>query len=367
MMPWPLSVPVLSDGTVTLRAHVPGDIDPMLEMAVDPATVQWTSIPVPYSREHSEQFALHDIPRGWDEGTWRGWAVEVDGRFAGNVDVRGRPIADLGFALHPWARGRGIMAAAVRLAVDWALTEGETDVVHWRANVGNVASLRVAHAAGFALHGTTPRLLHQRGQLLDAWTGSFGFGDAPVPRTPWVGDTVIESDRLRLRPLGPDDTERLVEAGADPRTRHWIAGLPSPYTRADAERFLADAAWRAATGDRATWCVADRDTDRLLGRVDLADLRGLGGGSGEVAYWAHPDARGRGLTTAAVQLAVDHAFAVLGLRRLSLYAAAGNAASNAVAVACGFTRTGTQHRAEPLGDGSFDDLHAYELLGTPRP
>jgi RimJ/RimL family protein N-acetyltransferase len=362
MMPWPLSVPVLSDGTVTLRAHVPGDLDPMLEMAVDPVTVQWTSIPVPYSREHSEQFALHDVPRGWDEGTWRGWAVEVDGRFAGNVDVRGRPVADLGFALHPWARGRGVMAAAVRLAVDWALTEGETDVVHWRANVGNVASLRVAHAAGFTLHGTTPRLLHQRGQLLDAWTGSFGFGDVPLPRTSWVGDAVLKSDRLRLRPFGPGDIERLVEASTDPETRHWIAGLPSPYTRADAERFLADAAWRAATGDRATWCVADPATDRLLGRVDLADLHALGGDGGEIAYWTHPDARGQGLTSEAVRLVIDHAFSALGRRRLTLYAAAGNQASHAIATGNGFTAYGTQTAAEPLGDGTYADLVGYELL-----
>ncbi len=359
---WPMSVPVLSDGVVTLRAHVPSDIDLMLDMAQDPEAVRWTAIPTPHTREMSEQFAFETIPRAWDEGTARGWAIEVDGRFAGNIDVRKEPIADIGYVLHPWARGRGVMVRAVGLAIDWVLNNTLVEIVHWGAHVGNIASLRVAHAAGFTLHGTMPGMLHERGRLIDAWTASFRFGDSPVPRTRWVGDTVIESDRLRLRPFGPDDIERLVEAGADPRTRHWIAGLPSPYTRADAERFLADAAWRAATGDRATWCVADRDTDRLLGRVDLADLRGLGGGSGEVAYWAHPDARGRGLTTAAVQLAVDHAFAVLGLRRLSVYAAAGNAASNAVAVACGFTRTGTQHRAEPLGDGSFDDLHAYELM-----
>ena len=33
---WPLSVPVLSDGVVTLRAHTPADVDAMLEMAAGP-------------------------------------------------------------------------------------------------------------------------------------------------------------------------------------------------------------------------------------------------------------------------------------------------------------------------------------------
>jgi RimJ/RimL family protein N-acetyltransferase len=45
-----------------------------------------------------------------------------------------------------------------------------------------------------------------------------------------------------------------------------------------------------------------------------------------------------------------------------LYAAADNPASNAIAVAAGYTHYGTQRAAERLGDGSFDDLHGYELL-----
>jgi RimJ/RimL family protein N-acetyltransferase len=356
---WPMSVPVLSDGVVTLRAHTPADLDAMLEMAQDPTMVRWTAVPTPHTREMSEQFALHHVPRGWDDGTARGWAIEVDGRYAGNLDVRAQPIADIGFALHPAARGRGVVTRAVRLAVDWCLNHTPVEVVHWRAHVGNEASLRVAHATGFTLHGTTRGILHERGRVLDAWTGSIRFGDAPLPRTPWVGSEVIESGRLRLRPFGPGDLDRVVEACSDPVSRHWLADLPSPYTPAVAEQYLAECAWNAATGTKATWCVADRASDRLLGNVAVMDLRGI---SGEVGYWLHPDARGRGVMTEAVGLVVDHAWSVLGRERLTLYAAAGNTASNAVARAAGFTPYGTQHRAETLGDGTHDDLVGYELL-----
>lgn len=356
---WPMNVPVLVDELVTLRAHVPGDVDAMLEMAHDPDMIRWTAIPTPHTREMSEHFALEHIPAGWNEGTSRGWAIEVDGRYAGNVDLRQEPIADIGFALHPWARGRGVMVRAVRLAVDWALNNTAVEVVHWRAHVGNEASLRVAHAAGFTLHGTSPGILHERGRVLDAWTGSIRFGDAPVPRTPWVGSQIVESDRLRLRPFTAHDVERIVQACSDPISRHWLATLPSPYTRAAAERYLADCAWNAANGTQATWCVADRDTDTMIGNVAVMDLRN---GGGELGYWMHPDARGRGLMTEAVGLVVEHAWTALDRHRLTLYAAAGNAASNAIATANGFTRYGTQHRAEPLGDGSYDDANGYELL-----
>jgi RimJ/RimL family protein N-acetyltransferase len=68
--------------------------------------------------------------------------------------------------------------------------------------------------------------------------------------------------------------------------------------------------------------------------------------------------------TEAVRAVAQHAFDPVGLdrTRLALYAAAGNPASNAVAVAAGFRLFGTQSAAERLGDGSVDDLHGYELL-----
>ena len=66
----------------------------------------------------------------------------------------------------------------------------------------------------------------------------------------------------------------------------------------------------------------------------------------------------------AVRAIAAHAFDPTGLDRshLVLYAAAGNPASNAVAVAAGFRHFGTQTAAERLGDGSVDDLRGYELL-----
>ena len=363
-MKWPLCVPVLSDGVVTLRAHTPADTDALVEMGNDAEMRRWTSIPVPNTREMSEQYAFTVVPRGWEDGARRGWAIEVEGRFAGNIDIRETPIAEIGFALHPSARGRGVMARAVRLAVDWALSEGGVEIVHWRSHVGNEASLRVAHQTGFTLHALIPGLLHERGQVIDAWTGSIRFGDSPLPITSWAESTVLESDRLRLRPFTEADIPRIVEACSDQVSRHFLAGLPHPYTPAIARSYLADCVWQAAIGAKATWAVADRQTDELLGNIAVMDMLGINPTSGEIGYWTHPAARGRGIMTEATKMIVRHALDPDGLdrRRLVLYAAADNPASNAIAVAAGYTRYGTQRAAERLGDGSFDDLHGYELL-----
>ncbi|MEV7397305.1 GNAT family N-acetyltransferase [Aeromicrobium sp. NPDC092404] len=363
-MRWPLNVPVLSDGVVTLRAHTPGDLDAMVEMGNDPEMQRWTAIPIPNTREMGELYAMTVLPRGWDDGTHRGWAIELDGRFAGNIDIRQTPIADIGFALHPWARGRGAMSRAVRLAVDWALAEGGIEIVHWRAHVGNVASLRVAHRAGFTLHGLVPGMLHERGRVIDAWTGSFRFGDSPLPTAPWAESAVLESDRVRLRPFTDADVPRIVEACTDPVSRHFLSGLPHPYTPTVARSYVADCVWQAATGAKASWAIADRETDELLGNIAVMDMAGIDPTSAEIGYWMHPAARGRGVMTEATRMVVRHALDPKGLdrRRLVLYAAADNPASNAVAVAAGYSLFGTQRAAERLGDGSFDDLHGYELL-----
>lgn len=363
-LPFPLGVPVLTDGFVTLRAHKPDDIEPVYEMATDPATQRWTGIPVPYQRGDAEEFVGRIIPAGWDTAQSLSWAIEVDGRFAGNVDIRGAgPVTDIGFVLHPKARGRGVMKAAVDLAVQYAFAEGGKEVVHWRAQVGNEASLRVAHACGFTLHGTTPGLLYENGRVHDAWTASIRFGDAPTPRTRWRS-SLIETAALRLRPLEERDLERIVEACNDPLTRLYLAGLPRPYGIAQAAEYRADSVWQAATGGKETWIFCDPKTEELLGTVAVMGLRGVDEGSGEIGYWTHPSARGRGLTIAAVRAAIEHAFSPDGLdrRRLTLYAAASNGPSNAVARAANFTAFGTQRAAEPLGDGSFDDLVGYELV-----
>jgi ribosomal-protein-alanine N-acetyltransferase len=360
---WPLNVPVLSDGVVTLRAHTPADIDRALQMALDREMVRWTSVPTPHSRAMSEQFALEVIPKNWNDGTAMCWAIEFEGRYAGNVDVRGKGVlVDIGFGLHPDCRGRGVMTAAVALAIDHAFVEAGKEAIQWHSHVGNVASLRVAHACGFRLHGTQPDLLLERGRILDGWTGSIRFGDAPAPRTAWLEST-LETDRLRLRPLSESDVPRIVEACTDPGTRHFLSHLPDPYGIAEARAHVHDCWWHAATGGRETWAVADTD-DRLLGTISVMDLNGSTEGTGEIGYWTHPDARGRGVMTEAVGAVVAHAFDPEGLDldRLVIVAADGNTASLRIAESLAFTRYGTEHGTARLADGTTTDHHLYERL-----
>ena len=120
----------------------------------------------------------------------------------------------------------------------------------------------------------------------------------------------------------------------------------------------------ASMGSGVTWAMADPATNRHLGNLGLPRL---GRDEAEIGYWAHPDARGRGVTSEAVGLLIRHAFidvedGGLGFSRLTLKAAATNLASQHIARTNGMSEYGRERRSEVLGDGSPDDLVLFDLL-----
>jgi RimJ/RimL family protein N-acetyltransferase len=165
-------VPELRRGDVLLRAHTEADLPGVVEQCQDPEMQRFTTIPVPYPPELAPGF-LERVRAGWADGSTASWAIEVEGRFAGTVDVRlGEGWGDLGYGLHPWARGRGVMTTAVGLALGWAFTERGVAGVRWEAFVGNEASRRVAQKCGFRMEGTARGISVARGERHDAWLAS---------------------------------------------------------------------------------------------------------------------------------------------------------------------------------------------------
>lgn len=374
-MRFPEDVPVLTDGEVTLRAHTPADIDDAIEMCSDPEFARWTTVPVPYQRKDAVYFLTEKIPAGWRDGGFWSWAIDYQGRFAGGIDLRGGEggAGEVGFGLASWARGNEVMTRAVRLVVRHAFDGFGWDVVIWRAMVGNWASRRVAWKTGFRQLTTVRGGAVHRDVRRDQWVATIGKDDKLEPAHPWWSVPVLESERVRLRPAKESDAERIAEACSDQRTQKWLSAMPSPYTVTDALEYIESHARHAAGGTGTTWIVADPATDELLANVSVFELNNrLDPTSGEIGYWAHPDARGRGMMTEAIRLLVRHAFTAvadggLGRRRLYLKAAAGNPASQQVARANGFTEVGVERAANRRRDGSYDDLVVFDLLVTDLP
>lgn len=372
---FPSAVPGLTDGHVVLRAHHRDDLARVVEQCTDPATVRWTTVPAPYGPDEARAF-LAVVEAAWNEpGGHRYWAVadaaDPARRFLGTVDLRPfarGDVAEVGFALHPEGRGRGLMAAAVRLVAQWWFDEGGSRV-HWQAERGNFASWRVAWACGFTHHGTLPGSLADRdgGPALDAWRASLGADDVMEARTPWHEAPTLstpDAGGLRLRAWRDDDVEALEPL--DQPAHHMPArGI------LDADTFpewLLTRRERMATGTALSWCIAQAATDRALGEVLVFVHEGtLDDDTAELGYQVLPSARRRGVATAAARAAVRHAFTPrsdggLGLRRLTAQTADDNTGSNAVLDAVGFEIWGRETAADVLPGGRTVDALHWELL-----
>ncbi len=364
---FPDSVPILIDAEagVTLRAAARRDLPAMVEQCRDPAMIRWTTVPNPsdgYQLRDAEEF-LALTALGWASGERLGWTIEAqrgsERGFCGSIDLRleGNGVAEVGFGLHPEARGRSIMTAALQLVCAYGFDVAGLQVIRWRAVVGNWASRRVAAKVGFIFDGTVRRLLVHRGELLDGWIATLTRDDPRVPQ-PWLDPVEMRGRGVRLRAFRDSDVGRIVEACSDARTSYWLVSMPQPYRSDNALAYLEATAEMAARGAGLAWCIADPKDDRCLGSISLD---GLGGYSqrGEIGYWAHPDARGRGVVSEAVRLVTGHAKESGLATSLLIRCASSNTASRRVAERAGYREIGIQPASEPLGDGALDDLVLY--------
>jgi len=356
---------------VTLRGLRVEDVDAIVANTNDPEIARWTSLPQPYEPAHAKAW-LSRVEREHAEGTCLQFALESDGRLVGdvNLQIRGAGLAEVGFQLAAGARGRGLMSRALRLAIPWGFEQAQLHVLHWRAEVGNWPSRRVAWAVGFQVVGTVPGLLVDPTpaprRRTDGWIGALRSTDPLRPAHSWLEPDRILGRGVNLREHREQDIPRMVEGNRDPQSQRWLSHLPADYTRNSAREHLLRIRTDHADGRTLFWAVADPGTDLMLGET-LIFIRDPENGQGEVGYWVHPGARGRGVATEAVRLAVRHALLPLvegglGLERVALRAAAGNLGSQRVAEKNGFTRTGLDRRAEWLRDGSVVDNVRFDLL-----
>ena len=171
---------------------------------------------------------------------------------------------------------------------------------------------------------------------------------AIVPPTLTDGPVVV-------RPMREADIPAVVAACRDPEISRWTR-VPSPYTREDAERFLAISATEARAGQGVALTVAD-DADRFAGTIGIMELDGRG--YGEIGYWIAAEARGRGVASRAVVLLRDWAHATLGLTTIEILPHRDNVPSQRVAERAGFTDTGEIRSIPRMPPGRRSGYRVY--------
>lgn len=184
----------------------------------------------------------------------------------------------------------------------------------------------------------------------------------------------LANEHVRLTVPTASDIDRVTAACQDPDVQRWTV-VPSPYTRSDAETFVAEvvpAGWEAGTDF--TWAVRESTADDapdgpLLGMVGVSAQGGAESErAGEVGFWTATEARRRGLTTEAARLVVDWALDPegLGLVRVQWLGYVGNWGSLAVARKLGFRYEGMLRRFADQRGVRRDAWVASLLPGDPR-
>jgi RimJ/RimL family protein N-acetyltransferase len=150
-------------------------------------------------------------------------------------------------------------------------------------------------------------------------------------------DPPLSDGVITLRAHRPEDVDALVAICQDPAIPRWTR-VPQPYTRADAEGWIAAVELDVRAGTSMSWLAVD-EHDEVVASVGVQDIR-QDEGIAEIGYWVAAHARGRGIATRAVRLATDWALGELGMRRIEIMTHEDNTASQGVARAAGYAETG---------------------------
>jgi RimJ/RimL family protein N-acetyltransferase len=256
---------------------------------------------------------------------------------------------------------------AVEAVVTQAFERGASMVL-WRGPAGEWDARRTAWSLCFSFAPGTHQIKALGGAAPEEWIGWLGREDDREPRTRWLEPVVLERARTRLRPWREADAARLIEAATDAAFQRMLPHSALPRRVEDVPGYLDRLRVMEANGSRVAWCVADRETDLALGNVALFEFdTEEPDGTAQVGYWAHPQGRGRGAMSAAVDLVCtwamrSHEEGGLGLRRIFLLTAVSNVPSQRLADRAGFVRVGTERASAETADGGWEDNALYDRL-----
>jgi ribosomal-protein-alanine N-acetyltransferase len=173
---------------------------------------------------------------------------------------------------------------------------------------------------------------------------------------------ILQTRRLRLRPVCVEDTEAMHACFANPEAmRFW--DRPVHTKRAETERTI-----RRFVKSRPSlcrfWAVADADTDGCLGMVNYHEAH-LPGRRATIGYMIHPAHQRRGIGREAVSALLDYCFGDLDLHRIQSFIHPENTGSRRLVETFGFRCEGVLRDNLRVGDVWRDDM-LYALLRGER-
>ena len=327
--------------------------------SADASVRQFAHLPEPEYSEASVRALIEGaIAEGWRRGDLAVLTIAdpVSDAFAGSLVLFGGDgdSIEIGFWLHPDARGRGLATAAVSLALTYARRCGFNRVTA-RTATDNGGSMRVLERTGFARTGS---------RLDRAPSGEQLQLTHFVHVLPPLSAFPLSTPRLTLRLHEQRDADALQRIYSRADVARYL--LEEPWTREDAARHISERMPKVGVdgGSGALALIVEHDR-RVIGDVQLwltDDTRRVA----EIGWVLDPAYGGRGLAGEAVRALLDLAFAHYGLHRVAAQMDERNTASARLAECVGMRRE-AHLRQNWWSKGEWADTLIYARLACDKP
>jgi len=117
------------------------------ESCQDEQIQYWTTIPRPYLLEHAESFVKGEFPE------YKIWTIEDENLQPVGVisihSVNEAKVADIGYWVSPWGRGKGATKEALRLVENYAKNDPNIKALSACISDLNAVSRKIVESVGF--------------------------------------------------------------------------------------------------------------------------------------------------------------------------------------------------------------------------
>jgi aminoglycoside 6'-N-acetyltransferase len=250
---------------------------------------------------------------------------------------------DLGIAVAPEWRGRGVGTALMQAAEDWARAHGAERMV-LDLNAANEGARRLYERLGYEVHSL---------DMDKPITPDPSAVDGPDVVRNRDGEIVptLQGEQVVLRPIRPDDREALLEVLSDPSVAA-IWDTRGPEASVD-ETLAGHEHWTA-------WAI---EVDgEFCGSIQASEEDDNDYRSAGIDIYLHSRFQGRGLGTDAVRTLARYLIEVRGHHRLTIDPAANNARAIRTYEKVGFRPVGVMRRYERGVSGTYHDGLLMDML-----
>lgn len=173
----------------------------------------------------------------------------------------------------------------------------------------------------------------------------------------WKNQPVLTGEKVVLRPITPEDTDRIVKWRNTPSVRQNFI-FRQTFTREMHQGWMKN---KVASGQVVQYIILTAEGKKPVGSVYFRDLDPENASAEYGIFIGEESARGQGIGTETARLFVKYGLEVLGLHRISLRLLEGNEAAYRSYEKAGFVKEGTFRDMVRL-DGKYRNVVFMAVL-----